>query len=227
MQVTHVRDYAYFRSLWEDYQALPKQLLRVTCLMGSSFIPASSDGVLHLDSVLASAVSLDVASVLSPLKKSEPKVISEDALPLFASSNLQPDATLAKSTDYWHKRFPAREVIHYCARPNTPTTRGVFKEYRVPMSILNCATLTAHCIANKAELYRLLSTYITFLGKKSAQGAGYVLDWQVEVDESATTLNDILSRRPVPSQYFGKPYGPLGGWTPPYWFRPWHKTLLT
>jgi hypothetical protein len=232
MQIEALKNYALFQPIWDNYKALPMQGLQVTALLGKNFVP-SMDGVLHLDSLLAYAVTLDIADDAPPLDKTKPKVIpipvkiawvSTDGLPLFVTSNLQPDEPNERGTEYWHKRFPATEVIRYCAKPNTPTTRGPFKEYRIPMQTITSTSVTAYCIGNLGEVQRLLSTYAHFIGKKPSQGKGAVLDWQVTpiITQEAT----ILSHRAIPAAVNGKSVGAIGGWTPPYWFRPWHLPLL-
>jgi hypothetical protein len=231
MQIDTLRDYAQFQSLWNHYQALPMQGLQVTALLGKNFVPAV-DGDLHLDSLLAYAVTLDMADNAPPLEKTKPRVIpipvkiawvSPVGLPLFTTTNLQADAPNERSTEYWHKRFPATEVIRYCAKPNTPTTRGPFKEYRIPMQTITSRSVTAYCIGNLGEVQRLLTTYAHFIGKKPSQGKGYVLDWQVT--PIVTQEKTILAQRAIPSAINGKAVGAMGGWTPPYWFRPWHLPL--
>lgn len=233
MQIDVLKDYQQFQSLWDNYQALPMQGLQVTALLGKNFVP-SLDGDLHLDSLLAYAATLDLADRIPALDKHNPRVIpiplkvawvSANGLPLFTTTNLQADLPNERSTEYWHKRFPTNEVMQYCKNPNTPTTRGPFKEYRIPMQTISCHSATAFCIGNLDEVYRLLKNYIHFVGKKPSQGKGAVLEWQVT--PVVTQAETILGQRAVPAVAIGKRTGAIGGWTPPYWFRPWHLPLVT
>lgn len=233
MQINNLKDqnYPLFNALWDYYQSLPMQGLQAKAYLGSNYVP-SSDGQIHLDSLLAYASSLDVGETLTPLNKSRPRVIpipvkiawvSPDGLPLFACTHLQPATPSARSTEYWHKRFPVSETVRYCSKVNTPTTRGPFKEYRIPMQVLTAESVMAYCIGNRNEIQRLLDNYAYFVGKKPSQGNGVVLKW--EVTEIDMQESDILQSRSVPSMMLGREDGAIGAWTPPYWFRPWHLPL--
>jgi hypothetical protein len=233
MQIESLKDYYQFKSFWDYYQTLPMQSLEVTALLGKNFIP-SVDGSLHLDSLLAYVVTLDMGEAVPPLDKTRPRVIpsplqiawmSSDGLPLFVTTSLRPTQPNERGTEYWHKRFPTNEVIQYCKNPNTPTTRGPFKEYRIPMQAITSNVATAYCIGNAEEIRRLLLTYAHFIGKKPSQGKGAVLDWQV-TPINTQTYATILKQRAIPAMVTGKSTGAIGAWTPPYWYRPWHLPLI-
>jgi hypothetical protein len=74
--------------------------------------------------------------------------------------------------------------------------------------------------------------YVKFIGKKSSQGMGAVLEWVVEkvsasTEEPADAFVDfILNKRTIPLEMIGGGAGPLLGWTPPYWYRPWHSHVV-
>jgi hypothetical protein len=206
--------------------------LQITAVLGSAYVPTLFKQ-LNLDSIIAYASSLDLvqAGRLDFLNRSDPKVIpvplsicfiSEKGLPCYVSTDLFPDGECNSGTEYWHKRFPSREVMQYCAKPNTPTTRGAFKEYRIPMTTQLPVShrVTGYVIGNLKEVQRLLQD-IDFIGKKPSQGMGSVLEWRVE--EAITTEHTILQKRVIPVEMIGSGSGPLLGWTPPYWYRPWHS----
>lgn len=224
-EVAHIHESA--AALAAHYDSLPMQALKVTARLGKAYAPGT-DGTVHLDALLAYAVMSSLGDAAPVLDKAAPYIfpipvkilwLSADGLPLLASSELQPDGDATSGTDYWHKRFPASAVQRHCQQPNTPVTRGVFKEYRIPIKVVSAESVSAFCIGNADEIIRLLG-FIPFIGKKRAQGKGLVLGW--EVSESSVTAEDILKLRPVPAAYHGQQGGAVRGWCQPYWFRPWH-----
>ena len=216
--------------LAEEYAALPKCMLRVTAVMGHAYQPCV-DGAIHLDALLARAVAArgtwDRDRGLLPLPLPlEVLWATPDGRPLWASSNLVPDEVTFPAVEYWHKKFALGPMLKWANKPNTPTTRGPFKEYRIPMRLAIAPTLSAHCIGHKETLQELLSD-IPSIGKKSAQGKGAVVSWRVQ--ESKATRDDLWNNRPIPVAAWpnvkGKKSLPIGGWTPPYWYAPWHDEI--
>ncbi len=202
----------------------------------------SIDGMVHLDSVLSYATAIKMN--LPPNKI--PQIIDiplqkiwsdQQGKSLWASTNLAPDYAPHKSTEYWHKRLPVRKIIDLCEKPNTPTTRGQYKEYRIPVSVQYCEKIVATGVGDINQVADLLK-YITHVGKKTAIGKGRIT-WKIE--EYPVNIEDILSAKPVPIRFFNNTVSQipenweyLGNvpWTPPYWYRPWHEpcvrsTLLT
>lgn len=229
-----------FKERAERYSSLPLELLFVRAVLGTPYAP-TVDGHLHLDSILTKAV-VDSCPV-PPAWGDEPAVIplplkllwvSPEGLPLWACSDLYSAAGKNSTVEYWHKRFPEQAIIDWCAKPNTDTGSGRYKEYRIPVrtEMPEDSVLYALCIGNREELERLLS-YITHVGKKPAQGKGRVLRWYVESIQNDNPEVTILDRRPVPLDYFmacgmtkiSGTLSPLSAWTPPYWYRPWHSVV--
>jgi hypothetical protein len=226
-QVSHVPDACLETAAL--YSGMEMSGIKVTAILGKNYAPAI-DGAIHLDGLLAYAAMKDCAE-LPPFDKSKPSIfpvplkvlwVSTDGIPLVAATNMLPEQ-VERSTEYWHKRFPVKHVQRLCEKPNTPTSRGGFKEYRIPMRVNTAESITGYCIGNKKEVERLLNKYVINVGKKPSQGKGFVIAWKVEEHD----VNDdfILSNRSVPAEFSGKQARSVGGWCAPYWFRPWHKEI--
>jgi len=194
--------------------------LKITATLGKNYVPGS-DGAIHLDALLMKAV-VDLLPDAPELDKSSPMIFPIpveihsviNGLPLFLSTSFMSSGV--NSVEYWHKRFPSNDVIRLCKSPNTSTTRGGYKDMRIPVDTF-CSDLTAFCVGDKNEIARLLNT-INFIGKKRSIGKGYIVSWSVEKHEISN--DEILHMRPVPSKS-----GRIGGWCPPYWFKPWHLPI--
>ena len=214
--------------LAQHYQSLPKCGLKITALLGHAYHPAI-DGAIHLDSLLARAVSQqsqwepEFGPLPIPL---EVLWVSPDGIPLWAATDMMPDGPSFSCFEYWHKKFPVTGMLQWAAKPNTPTTRGPFKEYRIPMHLRATASLSAFCIGNAERITELLAE-IPSVGKKPAQGKGSVVHW--EVTEANIDESFILDCRPVPVRALAsavdKRVSPSGGWSPPYWYAPWHEPI--
>lgn len=225
-QVKHVVTQS--AKLAEYYDSLPMQPLKVECSLAKHYSP-SVDGLIHLDALLASAVMQSLGSEAPVLDKSDPAIfpvpikikwVSSKGLPLMLSTGFLSESGGCNDVSYWHKRFPASAVQRHCVQPNTATTKGFFKEYRIPVQVVQASQLTAYCAGNKGEIEKLLNTYITHVGKKRSQGKGLVSEWSVS--ECNETEQWILDHRLLPNEYTGKKGGRLLGWCPPYWFKSWH-----
>jgi hypothetical protein len=217
--------------LAERYSALPMTGLKVTAYLGKNYAP-TIDGAIHLDSLLAYAVMSELWGTPDFNRTSPPifpvplqvVYVSDDGLPLVAVSDMKPEfgGTIAISREYWHKRFPVLPVQKLCEKPNTQVRSGSYKEYRVPVKVITAEKISCFCIGNLSEVERLLSS-VSFVGKKRSQGKGMVLKWCVE--NADISLSKILECRAVPIEFSGKKGGVVGGWTSPYWFRPWHRVV--
>lgn len=227
-----------FHALAERYAALAAEPLLIRARLGTPYAPAV-DGRLHLDSILSYANV--TAFPFPPAWGDAPAVIplpieclweSPAGLPLWACSDLYPTGAAHASTEYWHKRYPQQRIQDLCAKPNAPTTRGRYKEYRIPVGVVmpENATVVALCLGH-ADSIRTLLDHVQFIGKKPAQGKGRVLQWEVEplVLSVEETLATILQRRAVPHAFQpvkpGERMSLRSGWTPPYWYRPWHDLV--
>lgn len=210
-----------------DYAALPTSPIIITAELVTPIIHAERHAT-NLDSILSSAAMTDhpVAgkyneATVVPLPLALAWV-SPDGLPLWACTPLRPIGEGMDGAEYWHKRYPSHRA-EFGSKLNANTTAGRYREYRVPVKTQHIERLGALAIGNSDEVIRLLTGYITHIGKKGSMGFGRVARWSVTVADH--TLDDVLALRPVPVAYYtGQlPHGkiePSRGWTPPYWFAP-------
>lgn len=83
--------------------------------------------------------------------------------------------------DYWSSRFDVQysDLIDFGGRRGTiPISSGRYKAHRVPVFYRHALYVDWYCVADRAELERLLR-FATHLGKKPAQGWGAVLRWEL------------------------------------------------
>ena len=233
----------YYAAVVNKYAQLPLKPLKITAKIINGVV-TGVDNKIHLDSMLAWAVSKiygspeETAIIPLPLQCAW---VSESGLPLWVSTPFEmKDAH--SSFMYWHKRFPQYQVIKFCSKPNTSTSSGRHKEYRVPMSvtITEDGLMVAYCIGNTEEIALLLEA-ISGVGKKSGSGYGAINYWEIEEIKS-NTLNvsnefmpyfteEILKKRPVPIEYFIEVpkearMSLRSGWTPPYWDKKNHGKVI-
>lgn len=211
-----------------EYAALPKQPLLVQAELVTPYVGAVGDR-LHFDSILAYAwvaslphpIAFDEAMV-APLPLDTLAIVEgpkKAVLPVWAATYLMPQGDTLRDRAYWHKRYPV-DRSEFSTKLNTSTVAGRNKEYRVPIQTVHTPVLRAAVIGNQAEVERLLQ-FISHVGTKRAQGYGRVARWVVEpldwtLEEARAAISE---ERPMPA-----PSGPIAGFTPPYWYAPWHST---
>lgn len=84
--------------------------------------------------------------------------------------------------DYWNKRFDSRfaDLIDFEGRRGKVTIKsGQYKAYHMPIFYRAALWIDWYAVGCRAALELLLST-VTHLGKKSSQGWGRVIEWQIE-----------------------------------------------
>lgn len=124
------------------------------------------------------------------------------------------------------KRFDMAEAERYVdfqgKRGRVNTQSGQYKNYFVREYTFNAPFVEWYCRADKAKL-ELLLPFCTHLGKKSAQGMGAVLRWEVNETARDWYKNDnsgrIMRAIPAPSGRF------VYGIRPSYWL-PRHQTTV-
>jgi len=152
--------------------------------------------------------------------------VSPEGRPLWACSMLHPVGRLMREAHYYHGRFPSGD-LDLMQRKRANTSAGPTKELRVAQQLIAADRLVAVVVANPDEVERLLAP-VTHIGKKPAQGHGRV-QWTVRpLNEDRDAIrNWVLSQRPVPARSGLGPersdWVPRSGWTPPYWYAPWHE----
>lgn len=133
------------------------------------------------------------------------------------------EAETVKGSDYWTKRFDAAEsfLVDFGTRKaKVETSSGFYKGYRIPVFYRHTKSVSWYAVGEKGKLENLLR-FCNYLGKKTSQGYGAVLDWQVEDFHSDWSVYDDKEKlmRAIP-----KANGVLYGIRPSYW-NPRHQFL--
>lgn len=238
------RDRYSFELLRDRYQALPKEPLLVRAELLTPYVPATPDGSVHLDALLSAMVlethpkaplfPEDGSPACVPLPL-ELAWVSPGGRPLWVSSDLRPQGDAIRSQEYWHKRTPS-DRLDLATKQRLETRRGRWKEYRMPLPTVRVPELRGVCIGNAPEIARLLS-HVSHIGKKASQGFGRVSFRISRWDESrGEAYRACMHARPVPVSYIMDEEGELHvgegvrysrmGWTPPYWYAPWHDLAV-
>lgn len=127
--------------------------------------------------------------------------------------------------DYWNKRYDndLSDLVQFDDRRGTVNNlAGAYKAYHQPVFYRSALWVRWYCVGDRAEIMRLLST-CTHIGKKSVQGWGRVLRWEIEpIAEDWSIWKDGKLMRGIPA--FEKPAGydgniALYGVRPSYWDR--------
>ena len=208
--------------------------IRAQTLSPVSVDPAS--GAINLDAVLAWAAINDLPCV--PLDKSAECWVTpiparvlyiHERKPVWAVSYLIPDHRPTVSMEYWHGRYP-EDRSEFAGKPNVNKKAGRYKSWRVPLQVIAPCTWEATVIGVETEIRRLLAS-VSHVGKKSSAGYGRVC-WSVESGGTDITEDSISRRRVMPIEFYhGRNVDelslrPASGYTPPYWYRPWHGPCL-
>jgi CRISPR type IV-associated protein Csf3 len=135
-----------------------------------------------------------------------------------------PDTT--RDTIEYAKRFDTDFAVDYVdfgkKRAKVDTARGENKNYFIKEYTFNAPYVEWYCRGNKQQIETLLA-FCTHIGKKSSQGFGAVLSWEVEETERDWYKNDNAGNlmRAVPSHKGTAVYGIR----PSYW-HPRHQTKV-
>ncbi len=245
------KEHGTYHDVLRRYLALPMEPLLVSATLTSPMI-VNVDGGVHLDALLTWAVTEDFpcptihddhsATAVVPLPV---RLLWVDArgLPLWAASDLVPIGQWESETVYFHKRYPS-DRVEWCRSPNALTTAGRWKEARLPFPrrVPHAdAELCGMVLGNRAEIERLLTGYVTHVGRKVAAGNGRVAQWSVAplAVDGETALGRILDGRCTPVDYyvergtaqsqgadFERRLLPSRCWTPPYWYAPYASTVV-
>lgn len=216
--------------------------LWVTATLATGYVAGDLEtGALMLDGMLGFAL---LQSLPYPVEFSQAHAatipvpldllwVSPDGRPLWACAPLVPVSASAAGREYWHRRYP----VHRADLDRTGkawTAAGRWKDYRTPITVRTPCDLAALVIGHAGEIARLLQ-YVTHAGKLVKTGYGYVGAWSVEPAAGMTREEAravILASRAVPVMALGDLGGTVAGrieprgWTPPYWYLPWHDPCL-
>lgn len=154
---------------------------------------------------------------------------SPDGLPLWAATPLYPtDPQMI--TRYYHRRSPDGYLGLLDVVGKRYNSSGPYKDVRVPLPAYMPGTLVALAIGEAGPIREMLSS-VTSIGRRR-NVAGAVREWGVtELDlPQDQFLESILQQRPVPLRYLRGLHKPAEagiyehvGWTPPYYYVPWHE----
>lgn len=104
----------------------------------------------------------------------------------------------------WHKSFNTKndDLILFKrekGKNRIDIGRGYFKSYNSSLTIKSYKTMTFFVRGELEKIKYLLNEHIYFLGKKSSQGYGEVLEWDFEkIDEDISVLKNNKPMRPIP-----------------------------
>lgn len=144
-------------------------------------------------------------------------------------------ATEAETLTAWSKRIDARAMTRYTNSTVTVNDgSGRYKNYRTSVFVRYAPRITWRVYGDLSEIARLLSTYAITIGKKGAQGWGWVRGWEVaqaeqdhslwqpSADGAATTVAraiplDYLPPHTIPPLLAAGCRQMFCGYRPPYW----------
>lgn len=136
----------------------------------------------------------------------------------YAASHAQWSHSTADMTTYWHKRFDL-SLVDLLDPENKQQKVRVdamrYKAYRMPQFLRHSLSLCWFVVGAADDIERLLR-HVTHIGKKTAQGDGAILRWEVAPwpdDWSVWGPAGKLMRN-IPAAH-----GPLMGFRPSYWDR--------
>jgi len=201
--------------------------------------PVISDRFLPLDSILFNHFIRDQfgPKTITRPRESTNKEYSGQSLPIQKRNMNEPQWYYAASFAVWPesskdgkhefaKRFDTHEAVNYADfgknRGKVDTQRGAFKNYFVKEYTICAPHVDWYLRADKEQIERLLP-FCTHIGKKSSQGCGSVLRWEVEETAKDWYINDDKGNlmRAVPSEKGIAIYGIR----PSYW-HPRHQARV-
>lgn len=201
--------------------------------------PVISDRYLPLDGILFNHFIRDefgVKVAMRPRESAE-KIYSGKSLPIQKRNMNDPNWYYACSFAVWPentlpgrheyaKRFDVHEAVHYVDfgrnRGKVDTSRGEFKNYFLKEYTLSATFVDWYLRGVKEEIETLLN-FCTHIGKKTAQGCGSVLRWEIAQTDRDWYKDDDNGRRmrAIPSEKGDC----IFGIRPSYW-HPRHQTKV-
>lgn len=140
----------------------------------------------------------------------------------YAASWAQWNGTVTEGSDHWNKRIDLglTDIVDFGVRKaKFDVASGRYKSYHMPVYYRHALSVSWYVRGLKDELSSLLK-FATHLGKKTSQGFGAVLRWQLEEIEADWSIRkDGRLMRPIPAQS-----GILIGFRPSYWL-PKNQTI--
>lgn len=128
--------------------------------------------------------------------------------------------------DYWNKRFDqafTHLVDFRGRRGKVIIEQSTYKAYHMPIFYRSALWVEWYCVGNKERIEYLLYT-VTHLGKKSSQGWGRVVSWEVKAWKNDWSIwRDGELMRGIPPEHLPKDGYPIDlhfanyGVRPSYW----------
>lgn len=100
----------------------------------------------------------------------------------YAASFAQWSQPVAEMTDHWNKRYDVKydDLVDFgVKRGKVIVEQGRYRAYHMPVFCRHSLSVSWYVMGG-GEAIRTLLAYVTHLGKKTAQGWGAVLRWEVE-----------------------------------------------
>lgn len=208
--------------------------LRITAHLQTPVVSDATlplDGVvwalLHRDAYGAQDVTYSGMSAATLPREAMPLAIHHAATSqwYYAMSFAQWSNPTTEQTDYWNKRFDQRysDLVDFGSqRATVIIEKGAYKAYHMPVFTRHACTVTWYGVGDGAALERLLA-HATHIGKKTSQGYGAVLRWEVDPWPADWSVYNGEGRlmRALPSDV-----GVLTGYRPSYWVRS-NQTVCT
>jgi CRISPR type IV-associated protein Csf3 len=203
-----------------EFQNLRIRAYLQTGVISDQFLPL--DGILYYHLVRREMGVQDIslpgesnvregANITLPILKAGPK----DEAWFYACSFAQWPVQMVEDSTFFVKRFDLQLIQQLDPEVKKVITgRGRYKAYHINVYYRHAVYVEWFCVARKEELENLLK-FCTHLGKKSAQGWGSVLRWEVtdwpENWSIRGTGNRLMRAVPVMGEGF------LYGVRPSYW----------
>lgn len=216
-----------------QYENCVLQPLTVTAFTNGD--PVVNYDPIHLDGLLAKAVICDTLREWTLPRSNEPYYLplplarlwmSDDGLPLWASSVFRPVGEYAEGTVTLHKR---NARMQFSDNDKLNTKSGRYMERRIPKPVIYAQRWQARCIGDLEHVRQLLE-YISYIGKDRSRGFGHVARWSVEKAnwqlEDIWRDGDVLIKSvPVDAGLVTDAVLAPGriGWTPPHWKPAFHS----
>ena len=200
-------------------------------------IPATSDGRIHMDSLLAYAEILPIIDTLPPpsLGPSPPdmggflkRVWGEGVESIYAVSDMYPQGVTTTGKEYAHRRYPI-DRSGLAKKSSANRAAGRYKEARKSIHTLSADRWCALAIGDKEKISALLER-IPSIGVRGAAGYGRVEKWIVEGADWVTE-SLILDHKPIPVTAandldVNRSSIAVAGWRNPYWYMPWFGEVM-
>jgi CRISPR type IV-associated protein Csf3 len=199
--------------------------LHITATLQSAVV---SDQYLPLDGVLLAvamrerygnqAVTAPLALGAEPLIDLPIDVIEHGSDWWYAASFVRWNGAIANGQDYWNKRFDNQyaDLIDFGKRRGKVIVeQGQYKAYHTPIYYRHALSLS-WCVRGDADAIRGWLRFVTNIGKKTDQGWGAILRWDVEAADSDWSQYHADG---TPSRALPAANGVTYGIRPPYWYR--------